>query len=97
MQRLIRNHPNRLGVIIAASLASFIVLITLFVATMLLQYRFIDFSYLSFALLRILAISTMVAAAAFALAKHLKSLAIAALFGSVAGFIGAVTVVNAAA
>jgi hypothetical protein len=69
----------------------------IFVATMLQHYRAIDLDYLSYALIRITAISVLVAAAAFLAGRHLRSLAIAALFGAVAGIVGGVAFVAAAA
>jgi hypothetical protein len=82
---------------LAAGLASFFVLSGLFVATMLLQYQSVDFAYLSFALLRIVAISVLVAAIAFIAGSWLRSLVFAALFGTVGGLIGGVVFVAAAA
>ena len=97
MLQLLRRTPNRTFVTIAAGLASVAILSSLFLVTMLLQYQFIDFSYLLFALWRIFAISTVVAALAFAFAQHLRSSAIAGLLGSIAGLIGGVALVIAAA
>jgi hypothetical protein len=97
MSQTLQGNPRRLAPGLTAGLASLAVLTGLFVATMLLHYRAIDFTYLSFALLRIAAISTVVAAVAFAAGRHLRSLAVAAIFGAVVGLIGGVAFVAAAA
>jgi hypothetical protein len=82
---------------LSAGLASFMLLGGVFVATMLQHYQALDLAYLSYALARIAAISLVVAAAAFMAGRRLRSLAIAALFGAVAGIIGGVAFVAAAA
>ncbi len=97
MSQTLQSNPRRLVPALAAGLASFIVLSGLFVATMLLHYRAIDFAYVSFALLRILAISTLVAAVAFVAGRYLRCLVVAALFGTAAGLVGGAVFVAAAA
>lgn len=97
MSQTLPNHRRRFAPPLAAGLASFVLLSGLFVATMLLQYRAIDMAYLSLALLRIIVISTLVAAMAFVAGRHLRSLAVAALLGAVAGLIGGVAFVAVAA
>jgi hypothetical protein len=97
MSQTLQGNPRRLAPSLAAGLASFIALTALFVATMLIHYRAIDLAYLSFALLRIVAISALVFVVAFVVARHLRSLAGAALFGAVAGLVGGVAFVAAAA
>jgi len=97
MSQTLQSNPRRLASALGPGLASLGVLSCLFVATMLLHYQAIDFAYLSFALFRILAISTLVAAVAFMAGRHLRSLAVAALFGAVAGLVGGVALVAAAA
>ncbi|NZA25246.1 hypothetical protein H0E84_02535 [Luteimonas sp. SJ-92] len=97
MSQTLQNTPQRLALAVAAGLASFGMLTGLFVATMLVHYRAIDFAYLSFALLRIAAISTLVAAVASMSGRYLRSRAAAVLFGAVAGLIGGVAFVAAAA
>jgi len=96
MSQTLQSNPRRLAPALVAGLASIIVLSGLFIAAMLLHYRAIDFAYLSFALLRIVAISTFVTAVAHVAARHLSSVAVAALFGAVAGLIGGVAFVAAA-
>lgn len=88
---------RRLAPAISAGSASFVVLTALFLATMLLHYRATDFAYLWFALGRILAISLLVAGMAALAARYLRSIVFAALVGSVAGFLGGVAYVAAAA
>jgi len=90
-------NPQRWVPALAAGVTSFVVLSGIFVATMLVHYQAIDFPYLSFALLRIIAISVLVGTAAFALGHLLRSLTMATLFGAVAGFLGGVAFVAAAA
>lgn len=97
MSQTLQGNPRRLALGLTSGLASLVVLSGLFVATMLLHYRAIDCAYLSFALLRIAVISTLVAAVAFAAGRHLRSLAVAAILGAVAGLIGGVAFVAAAA
>ena len=89
--------PERFVLALAAGAASLVGLCALFVATMLRHYQAIDFPYFSFALLRIMAISGVVAAITFVAARHLPSLPAAALFGLVAGIMGGVAFVAAAA
>ena len=80
-----------------AGSASFLVLAGIFFATMLRHYQAIDFSYLSFALARILAISLAVALLSTLLARRLQSPWTAGLFGVVSGFaLGALFVAIAA-
>ena len=89
--------PQRFVLALAAGAASLVGLCALFVATMLLHYRAIDFAYLSLALLRITAISGVVAAITFVVARHLPSLWAAVLFGVVVGGMGGVAFVAVAA
>ena len=96
MSQTLQSNLRRLAPGVAAGLASFVVLSGLFLATMLLHYRAIDFAYLSFALLRVVTISILVAAVAFVAGRHLRSLAVAAMFGAVAGPIGGVAFLAAA-
>lgn len=97
MSKALQSSPRRLAPALAAGLASLVVLSALFVATMFLHYRALDFAYFLFALLRIVGISFLVAAAAFAASRHLRSLAGAALLGAVTGLMGGVAFVAAAA
>ena len=90
-----KGKSRRLAPAIVAGLASFMVLTSLFVAAMLNNYLVIDFSYLWFAVLRIMANSILVSAAALLIARYLRSLVTAALFGVVTGFMGGVAVVTA--
>jgi hypothetical protein len=82
---------------VTAGLASMLVLSGIFLATMLVHYQAIDWQYLQFALLRICAISLIVAALAHLLSGRLRSNFGAALFGAMAGFAGGVAFVVAAA
>ena len=82
---------------VVAGSASMIVLSGIFLATMLVHYQAIDWQYLQFALLRIGAVSLVVAVLAHLLAKRLRSTWVAALFGAVVGFAGGVAIVAAAA
>ena len=80
-----------------AGISSFVLLSVLFIATMLVQYSTIDFPYLSFALLRIFAISVLVSGVAYLAVRHLHSRMAAWLFGAIAGFLGGVAFVATAA
>ena len=82
---------------VIAGLTSMLVLSGIFLAAMLVHYQAIDWQYLQFALLRIGAISLVVAAMAYFLAGRLRSKLGAALFGAVVGFAGGVAFVAAAA
>ena len=97
MSQVPQSNHRRFAPALAAGLASFVALSGLFVATMLVHYRVIDVAYLSFALLRIAAISTFVAALALVAGRHLRSIAVAAVFGTVAGLMGGMAFVAAAA
>ena len=91
-------QPNGLRIVPAAvsGMASFAVLGSLFMATMLTQYRAIDIDYLLFALLRVSAISLLVTVVAALLAHRLRSVVRALLFGAVLGLVGGVAYVAAA-
>jgi len=69
----------------------------IFLATMFVHYQAIDWQYLQFALLRIGGISLAVAVLAHLLAKQLRPIWRAALFGMVVGFAGGAAFVAAAA
>ena len=97
MSQTIKADQRRMATALSAGLASCIALSVSFIATMLLHYRAIEFPYLSYALLRILAISGSICVIAALAARHLRSFAAAALFGGVAGFLGGVAFVVAAA
>jgi hypothetical protein len=82
---------------VMAGLASMLVLSGIFLATMLVHYQAIDWPYLQFALLRIGAVSMAVAVLSHLLAKRLRPIWLAALFGALVGFAGGVAFVAAAA
>ena len=88
---------SRLAPALVAGAASFLTLGALLLATMLLQYRSVDFPYLLFALPRIAAISLSVAVLAHLAGRRLRSALAAGLFGVIAGFLGGVAFVVAAA
>ena len=97
MSQLTKDDLRRSVPALVAGASSFFALSALFVATMLLHYQAIDFTYLSFALLRITAIAAVVTVLAWVATRYLRSLLLAVLFGLVAGLAGGVALVAAAA
>ena len=96
MSQVMQPNDHRVVPAAVSGMASFAVLASLFMVTMLTHYRAIDTDYLLFALLRISAISLLVAVMAALLAHRLRSVVRALLFGAVLGLVGGVAYVAAA-